>query len=139
MSVVYIHWHGPYTLSSLPLHSISFSKGIYAIYRVYAGKEKLIYIGQTTRTFLDRIKEHYYWLGNVRGQIRIRLGILGFPDNQRYSKSKLDDVEALLIVWHSPEENTLNSKWYMGRQDLTVISTGRRGQIDKVISTRDLV
>ncbi|MFB5198043.1 GIY-YIG nuclease family protein [Neobacillus sp. KR4-4] len=59
---------------------MSQNNGIYAIYRIYGSKETFIYIGKTTRSFLQRINEHYNdWLFAVRGQIRIRIEILTFP------------------------------------------------------------
>ncbi|HDX9577692.1 TPA: GIY-YIG nuclease family protein [Bacillus pseudomycoides] len=136
MTTVNIRWFGAYDLDSLDGKQIIMNKGIYAIYRVYGGKETLIYIGKTKRNFLKRLKEHNKdWLWKVRGEIRIRFGVLEFPNGGKYSEQKLADVESLLISWHEPVENTQSTKYYYGRPNLEVINEGRRGLIDKKIST----
>ncbi|MGH0592790.1 hypothetical protein [Bacillus pretiosus] len=65
----------------------------------------------------------------------MRLGILEFPNGVKYSEQKSSDVEALLISWHTPLENTPCTNYYIGREDLEVISFGQRGLIDKKITT----
>ncbi len=140
MTTVHIRWFGAYSLDDFYNREITLNKGIYAIYRVYGGKETLLYIGKTKRSFMQRINEHNKdWLGNVRGQIKIRLGILEFPNGGKYSEKKLADVESLLILWHSPVENTKSLEYYRGRVKLEVINMGRKGLIAKKVSTEDLV
>jgi len=138
MTIVHIRWFGAYSLDGFYNREIALNKGIYAIYRVYGGKETLIYIGKTKRNFIQRLNEHNKeWLWNVRGQIKMRLGILEFPNGGKYSEKKLADVESLLISWHRPVENTQYAKNYSGRPELEIINMGRRGLIDKKISTED--
>ncbi len=72
------------------------------------------------------------------GQIRIRIGLLEYPEGGRYSDKKLADVESLLILWHTPIENTTSSIYYRGRINLEIINIGRRGLIDKKVSALDL-
>lgn len=140
MTTVYIKWHGPYNLDNIPFREVAYSYGIYAIYQVVNGKEKLVYIGQTKRSFTERLMEHKKtWLLTLRGQIKIRMGILEFPLGERYSNKKLDDTEALLITTCQPPFNTTNYTYYYGRLDLQIINIGRRGLIDKNISTENLV
>ncbi len=68
MTVVYIRWSKLYNLSEITHYDEAFSTGIYAIYRVYGGKEKLLYIRRTKRSFSKRLNEHYKdWVHGARG------------------------------------------------------------------------
>lgn len=138
MEIVTIKWSGPYGLHRLNKYDISLNKGIYAIYQVIRGRERLLYIGKTSRCFLTRINEHHYWLQDLKGECRIRLGVIESGNHQRFSQKKLDDIESLLITWHAPSENTTNSNYYYGRHRLTVLNIGRRGSIKKQVCTDDL-
>lgn len=139
MELVTIHWHGPYRVDNLALHDITLETGIYAISRIFGGRESLLYIGQTLRDFEKRIGEHRRdWLNFERGQILIRCGTLEFESGRRYSKRKLNDVESLLIQWHKPPRNTRDMKWYRGREFLSVLNSGRRGLLDHHVSAEEL-
>ncbi|MGD6844695.1 GIY-YIG nuclease family protein [Bacillus infantis] len=139
MTTVHIRWYGAYGLENFYNREIARYSGIYAIYRVYGEKETLLYIGKTSRPFWRRISEHQRdWLWNVKGKIKIRVGLLEFPNGGRYSVKKLADVESLLILWHLPRENTTSTGFYWGRVELEVINLGRRGLIDRKVSTNDL-
>jgi hypothetical protein len=139
MTTVHIRWYGDYSLESFYSKEISQNIGIYAIYRVYGEKETLMYIGKTIRSFYQRINEHSKdWLWNVKGQIRIRIGILEFPNGGKFSTQKLADVESLLILWHTPKENTTSTVYYRGRSDLVVINLGRKGLLDKKVLANEL-
>lgn len=88
---------------------------------------------------MQRISEHHkVWLGDVKGKIQVRLGLLEFPDGGKYSEMKLADVESLLILRHSPQNNTTSASYYLGRENLEVINFGKRGLLDKRISTSNL-
>ncbi|MED2737701.1 GIY-YIG nuclease family protein [Bacillus toyonensis] len=140
MTTVNIRWSKPSSLEDLHTNPLALQKGIYAIYRLYGGKETLIYIGKTTRSFNERLNEHYNdWLHTVRGQVFIRMGILEYPDRGRYSSQKLSDVESLLIVWHAPQQNTMSSVYYRGREELIIKNKGNRGLVAKTVSADKLV
>ena len=138
METVTVHWHGPYRLDTMHQYTVSDSFGVYTISSIYRGKERLVYIGKTERPFSTRIKEHQAWIQLVHGEIRVRLGLLSMEDGRRYSSRKLSDVEALLITYYSPEENTVNSTWYYGRPELAIINTGRKGLLESRVSTEQL-
>lgn len=139
MQTATLTWHGPYSFDRILNYDIAYNKGIYAISRIWGGKETLLYIGSTKRTLYQRIYEHSWWFPDIRGKIRIRFGILDLSEGQRFSLRKLKDIEALLIAWHRPCENTMNYHYYYGRFYLTVINKGRRGVvIAKEVSTEDL-
>lgn len=137
---VVIKWSGPYTLENLHKREAALNNGIYTIYRRYGNKETLLYIGKTQRSILQRIKEHEKdWLFNVRGQILIRVGTLVYSTENRFSSKRLRDVEALLITWHCPPENTSCVVYYRGRFNLKIINIGRRGLIDRHVNAEDLI
>jgi hypothetical protein len=139
MTTVHIRWYGAYSLDDFYTKELALYSGIYAIYRVYGEKETLLYIGKTSRTFSQRISEHSKaWLGNVKGKIQVRLGLLEFPEGEKYSDQKLADVESLLILWHLPRENTIYASYYCGRENLEILNLGRKGLLDKRISTSNL-
>ncbi|MGG3561981.1 GIY-YIG nuclease family protein [Neobacillus rhizosphaerae] len=136
MTVVQVRWYGPYGLENINTRDIASYMGVYAIYSVFGGKESLLYIGKTSRSFNRRINEHYReWLWNVRGEIKIRFGILEYPHGGIHSVKKLNDMESLLIHWHRPPYNTSSIEWYRGRLNLEVINVGRRGLLDRNVTT----
>jgi len=140
MTTVQIRWHGPYNLDSITMRDVCYNNGIYAISRVFGGKETLLYIGKTGRTFVQRLTEHNKdWLWSVRGLIQIRVGLLEYASSERHTAQKLGDTESLLIHWHSPPYNTTYRDWYYGRNKLEVINVGKRGPLDKRVSTSVLV
>lgn len=75
---------------------------------------------------------------DVKGKVKVRLGVLEFQDGERFSEKKFNDVEALLITSYQPLENTTNYHWYYGRNNLHIINVGRRGIIDKQVFSNDL-
>ena len=136
MTIVQVRWYGPYRLDYFDSRDIASYNGIYAIYRVFGGKESLLYIGKTGRSFKQRINEHNRnWLVDVRGEIKVRFGLLAYPNGKKHSIYKLNDTESLLIHWHSPSYNTLSRKWYRGRSTLTILNVGRRGSLEKIIKS----
>jgi hypothetical protein len=139
MEEVIIKWNGPYKFENFHQYEVAYSNGIYAITRVWSNNETLLYLGKTIREFTIRLTEHQKeWLNGVRGQIKVRCGVLEFEQGRNYSKSKLSDVEALLINWHKPLYNTMSMNYYYGRDDLAIINKGRRGLLVAKVSTDDL-
>lgn len=140
MEHITINWHGPYQLSRAHLPEIAEENGIYVITRKWGNSETLIYIGRTKRGLYQRISEHEKsWLCDFRGCLQVRYGVLSLQLGQRFSLQRLADVEALLIVWHKPQENTVNKDYYYGRERLKVANIGRRGPLCVEVSTLDLV
>jgi hypothetical protein len=133
--VVTLNWHGPYRLDRLSQYGVAYEKGIYSIYRTFNDNETLMYIGKTEGNFMLRLTQHDWWVSTLRGEIRVRLGV--FIDGRQYNKKTLADVESLLITWHKPVENTLNIRYYYGRE-LAVVNKGRRGSLQENVSTANL-
>lgn len=139
METITLRWNGPYYLDYLYRHERRLDSGIYSISRYYRGADRLLYIGKTSRDFESRILEHRKaWLDSVSGEIRVRLGTLEFEQGRQFSEQKLKDVEALLIQWHRPKENTAGMQAYQGREGLNIANVGRRGLIDQFVSTENL-
>jgi hypothetical protein len=136
VETITINWHGPFNLEYLDRHEKCCNKGLYAISRVWGSNETLMYIGKTKRDFITRMNEHSKtWLGDVRGKIKIRVGIMSFEDNKKFSLEKLSDAEALLILTHIPKNNYSNTASYNGRRNLAVVNKGRRGLLKIKIDT----
>lgn len=138
MQTIVLTWHGPYSTEEFFQHNVAYEKGIYSISRIWGGTETLVYIGSTNKSFYKRINNHSWWFPDIRGEIKLRFGILNLDVAQRFSLKRLKDIEALLISWHQPCENTMNYQYYYGRFNLRVINKGRKGVIAKEVSTEDL-
>lgn len=137
MKEVTIIWNGPYNLENINRHDITNANGIYAIYRVFGGNETLLYLGMTERGFGVRINEHCEdWLHGVRGQIKLRFGVPQL-EGTTSSRKMLQDIEALLIGYHKPKENTMSVNYYYGQEKLTVINKGRRGHLVERLNTEE--
>lgn len=138
MEEVIINWNGPYKFERMSQYEVSYSNGIYAISRVWGNNETLIYLGQTIRSFATRLNEHQEeWLSGVRGQVKVRLGIVEFGQGRKFSQIKLNDIEALLINWHQPPYNAKSMNYYHGRDELTIINKGRKGMLAHKVCTMD--
>lgn len=138
METFIVKWYGPYSLDRSNFCDVAYEKGIYMVTRKWGNaQESLQYIGRTTRSLEQRIKEHNWWLSEMRGNLQIRYGIVEIQPGQRFSGKRLADIEALLIIWHKPKENTVNYDWYYGRE-LTVINKGRYGPLKREVTTLDL-
>ena len=138
MENVIINWNGPYKFENIGQYEIANNNGIYSISRVWGNNETLIYLGKTVRNFETRLNEHQInWLNGVRGQIKVRFGVLEFEQGRHFSSSKLSDVEALLINCHRPLFNSKSMNYYYGRGELVVNNKGRKGKLAAIACTVD--
>nr|WP_263626276.1 sodium:proton symporter [Bacillus thuringiensis] len=114
-------------------------KGIFAISRVYAKNVTLLYIGQTKRSFIQKIRElNKEWTFD-ESELKITLGIIEFPSGEIYSEKKVKEIKSLLILRHTPLENETSLLYYRGKFNLKIKNKGRRGLIVKKLSTGDLM
>lgn len=88
-----------------------------------------------SRDFSQRLSEHLYWLFQVIGKAKVRVGYLV---EQRRSRKRLKDVESFLIFAYQPEYNEIGKWTYSGR-DLRIINSGRRGPLRKEVNSSDYV
>ena len=114
-------------------------KGIFAISRVYAKTVTLLYIGQTKRSFIQKIRELNKEWSFDESELKITLGIIEFPSGKIYSEKKVKEIKSLLILRHTPLENETSLLYYRGKFNLKIINKGRRGLIVKKLSTGDLI
>ncbi len=135
MEHVTVNWTGPYSyevLDDTKGHADDF--GLYAFSRVFGDSETLLYIGLAYwQTLFQRIGQHN-WIADVRGQIRVRMGVIVFDTGQKHSEKRLKDVEAALIYYNQPLHNTQHMSSYSGRK-LQIINQGRFGLLEKTIDT----
>ncbi|WP_129111226.1 sodium:proton symporter [Bacillus toyonensis] len=139
IETVHIKWYGSYSLNDLYNREETFKKGIFAISRVYAKKETMLYIGKTQRRFIQKIRElNNDWFCD-ESELKIRLGIIEFPSGESYSEKKVKEIKSLLILRHTPVENDTSLIYYRGPFNLKILNKGRRGLIVKKLSTGDLM
>ncbi len=102
-------------------------------------KVTLLYIGQTKRSFIQKVRElNKEWLCD-ESELRITLGIIEFPSGEIYSEKKVKEIKSLLILRHTPLENETSLLYHRGKFNLKIINKGRRGLIVKKLSTGDLM
>ncbi|ASZ66262.1 sodium:proton symporter [Bacillus cereus] len=139
IETVHIKWYGMYSINDFYNREEAFKKGLFAISRVYAKNVTLLYIGQTKRSFIQKIRElNKEWLCDD-SELRITLGIIEFPSGETYSEKKVKEIKSLLILRHTPLENETSLLYHRGKFNLKIINKGRRGLIVKKLSTGDLM
>ncbi len=91
----------------------------------------MLYIGQTKRSFIQKIRElNKEWTFD-ESELKITLGIIEFPSGEIYSEKKVKEIKSLLILRHTPLENETSLLYYRGKFNLKIINKGRRGLIVK--------
>ncbi|HDR4907608.1 TPA: sodium:proton symporter [Bacillus cereus] len=139
IETVHIKWYGMYSINDFYNREEAFKKGLFAISRVYAKSVTLLYIGQTKRSFIQKIRElNKEWLCD-ESELKITLGIIEFSSGEIYSEKKIKEIKSLLILRHTPLENEASLLYYRGKFNLKIINKGRRGLIVKKLSTGDLI
>ncbi len=119
--------------------------GVYMIsgFHPVFGDDSLLYIGQTKeQTFGDRFKQHKKWMKSEgeEGNLLVYVGrVFSINDDEDY-KEKLweniiEDVEALLIYFHTPPYNSRSvDKFPEPKNDLRIINIGDYGDLYPEIS-----
>ena len=139
IDTVHIKWYGMYSINDFYNREEAFKKGLFAISRVYAKNVTLLYIGQTKRSFIQKIRElNKEWTFD-ESELKITLGIIEFPSGELYSEKKVKEITSLLILRHTPLENETSLLYYRGKFNFKIINKGRRGLIVKKLSTGDLM
>lgn len=119
--------------------------GVYQIlgYHAVFEDDSLLYIGLAKkRSFGARFKEHQDWL-KAEADITIYLGrVNSIDDNENYTEKTwrniIDDVEALLIYYHSPPYNSRCISEPPSNTRLRIINTGDYGSLYPEISHEGL-
>ncbi|WP_226604356.1 sodium:proton symporter [Bacillus cereus] len=139
IETVHIKWYGMYSINDFYNREEASKKGIFAISRVYAKNVTLLYIGQTKRSFIQKIRELNKEWTFEESELKITLGIIEFPSGEIYSEKKVKEIKSLLILRHTPLENETSLLYYRGKLNFKIINKGRRGLIVKKLSTGDLM
>ena len=133
---VEVEWNGPYKIDSVLKYFNEYEDfGIYMMTRKWGKfREKILYIGITYRQdFSTRLSQHSFWLDEVIGRVKVRLGYL---QEKSSSFKRLCDVESFLLYVYEPKYNEVGTQTYHGRT-LRIINSGRRGPLDRVVDSRD--
>lgn len=112
---------------------VQYGPGVYAFTRVFGEKETLLYIGETKRSFRERMEEHIedHKKGKeeflfCRGRIYLRCGIIenlnGYTDLEL--KRILRNVETHLIWEYNPKYNRKQLQTSQIWKRLRIWSTG---------------
>ncbi|EEM44862.1 sodium:proton symporter [Bacillus cereus] len=139
IETVHIKWYGMYSINDFYNREEAFKKGLFAISRVYAKNVTLLYIGQTKRSFIQKIRELNKEWAFDESELKITLGIIEFPSGELYSEKKVKEIKSLLTLRHTPLENETSLLYYRGKFNFKIINKGRRGLIVKKLSTGDLM
>ncbi|MDZ4513392.1 sodium:proton symporter, partial [Bacillus cereus] len=100
IDTVHIKWYGMYSINDFYNREEAFKKGLFAISRVYAKNVTLLYIGQTKRSFIQKISELNKEWAFDESELKITLGIIEFPSGELYSEKKVKEITSLLILRH---------------------------------------
>ncbi|PER84729.1 sodium:proton symporter, partial [Bacillus cereus] len=101
IETVHIKWYGMYSINDFYNREEASKKGLFAISRVYAKNVTLLYIGQTKRSFIQRIRELNKEWTFEESELKITLGIIEFPSGEIYSEKKVKEIKSLLILRHT--------------------------------------
>ncbi len=135
--IVRVNWDGPFSVEEvLKMHNEETDYGVYQIYgrHVVFGAGSLLYVGMAEeQTFATRFGQHQQQWLKQELDVTVHVGRLNEEDYHTDSawkdwRTKVHDVEALTIYWHSPPYNSKNIGGYY-RDPLHVQNWGRRGAL----------
>ena len=120
IETVHIKWYGMYSINDF-YNRKKLLRRIFAISRVYAKNVTLLYIGQTKRSFIQKIRELNKEWAFDESELKITLGIIEFPSGELYSEKKVKEIKSLLILRHTPLENETSLLYYRGNLILKLL------------------
>ena len=111
--IIQILWDGPFSVSEVKMLTKETDIGLYQVYTYHPlYGDCLVYIGQTTTSFAQRIPEHNYEAGSDSDRRRVvyyvgRLVGRVTPDREKWN-TQISLAEMLLIHAHGPAYNSTN-------------------------------
>ena len=134
--IIRIHWSDPVLVDEMIASEDSRQAGLYYITRVLHGKETSLYIGKTTRTIQERLRDHQNykkWLSHRYGEKYVRLGTIVYP--YHVDAEIIDHAESALIFEHSDIliDNTDKTHTYSYSELYQIQNTGSIGQLNAVV------
>ena len=133
---IILNWSEKTDVYDYKKHSLASEYGIYMLTRIWGINsekeypEKLLYIGKTSRLFIQRLKDHTsFWVPELRGKIFVRYAPVHLDDNE------LEDIESALIYETQPAENTAKLKGYTFRSKylFEITNVGDIGPLPEII------
>ncbi|MCB0480619.1 MAG: hypothetical protein KDC83_04260 [Flavobacteriales bacterium] len=140
MKKIKLEWSYPREFSSALCCHHAKNRGLYQISRIWGGKETLVYIGLVkgrNRQFRNRLREHEYWLREVRGVIKVRFGTLQVPPKTRLTNKLIETIEGVLICEYQPPYNVAKRETFLAHQNVVIYNCGFRGSLKKSFKVED--
>ncbi|HBS88598.1 MAG: hypothetical protein A2W91_18330 [Bacteroidetes bacterium GWF2_38_335] len=137
IELIKILWSGPYTPDQIRNNK---KIGLYQIYGTHPiyGRNVLIYIGETTTSFIDRIKAHQNWMQYELDELVFYTGEIQSEEqnNIRYIK----EAEKMLLYYTCPAYNSNLISDYMKSKDfddfeIIIMNFGKIGSLPYEVST----
>ena len=113
--------------------------GLYYILRQYGSSKKILYIGQSSDSFFNRLIAHQeYWMNDTKGKVFISLGYIIYPTRKTKHEMKylIEDVESALIYETQPEYNNKKTVSYTPKHIYIIKNTRFRKPLNEIISMR---
>lgn len=132
---VVVKWRYPVPYETIMNNDAVNELGIYYLSRKHGHNETLLYIGKSHNSIYNRLKSHQLWLGQYRGKIFVRVGLIVSP--REYDHQLIVDVESALIHESKPIENTDKIHSYTYTYECKIHNTGYRGKLPTVVSMRN--
>jgi len=143
------YWEGPFEWEKGQRDC----KDNHVLYQIYGshhlyGRDVLLYIGSTSRTPLERLREHEEWIKDEYDKMTLRFGSISeltsasweeqekrrpYP---RPKESIIEAVEALLIYANQPAYNSRNKTDARKAMGIRILNTGRIGHLLPEVSYR---
>jgi hypothetical protein len=144
-----VNWEGPFDWEAQG----KYAKDHHVLYQICGahhlyGRDVLLYIGLTSRSVADRLKEHKALIEGTYDKATVRFGSVGkfatWPDwvkqvksenYQQASPASTQQIEALLIFAHQPVFNMKNKTGFADMY-IRIFNTGRSGQLFREVSSK---
>lgn len=117
-------------------------RGLYVISRIWGEnngtprKERILYIGKSSRSFKQRLDDHTsWWTKKLRGNMYVRFACLQVDDDT------LEDLESALIYECQPQENTAKMSSYSLKTGCLyrIENRGFRGMIPRIVDASEQI
>ena len=134
--IIRILWSLPQPIEAV-INSLNGNEmGLYYITRIYNGKEKSLYVGESISSIKSRLIDHNKnWVHNYsHSKIHVRIGKIVYP--RQNIESAIQHAEKALIFEHGQHgtkalfENTVSTKTYTYDKIYKIINEGDRFELN---------
>ncbi len=137
-----IKWSEPLLIDDVIGSLSNDTIGLYYITRKYNGKERSLYIGESTNSVKSRLKDHKGWVHNYsHSKIYVRIGEIAYPKDN--IETAIKHAEKALIFEHGQcgkkvlFENTVSTKSYTYDDVYIIINEGNRFELNYEVNMND--